>query len=40
MNVSANLVNTLVSMLTEEQFKQFKRSAAIENCPGMAFASE
>lgn len=40
MNVSANLVNALASMLTDEQFKQFKRSVAIENCPGMAFASE
>lgn len=40
MNVSAKLVNALADMLTEEQFKQFKRSVAIENCPGMAFASE
>lgn len=40
MNISANLVNSLASMLTEEQFKQFKRNVAIENCPGMTFASE
>lgn len=40
MNVSANLINALADLLTEEQFKQFKRSVAIENCPGMAFASE
>lgn len=40
MNVSANLVNSLASMLTEEQFKEFKRNVAIENCPGMMFASE
>ena len=40
MNVSAKLMNSLASMLTEEQFKQFKRSVAIENCPGMTFASE
>lgn len=40
MNVSANLVNSLASMLTEEQFKEFKRNVAIENCPGMTFASE
>lgn len=40
MNVSTKLINSLTSMLTEEQFKQFKRSVAIENCPGMAFASE
>ena len=40
MNVSANLVNSLASMLTEEQFREFKRNVAIENCPGMTFASE
>lgn len=40
MNVSANLINALADLLTEEQFKQFKRSVAIENCPGMTFASE
>lgn len=40
MNVSANLVNSLASMLTEEQFRKFKRNVAIENCPGMTFASE
>ncbi len=40
MNVSAKLVNSLASMLTEEQFKEFKRKVAIENCPGMTFASE
>lgn len=40
MNVSANLVNAMADMLTDEQFKQFKRQIAIENCPGMAFASE
>ena len=40
MNVSAKLVNSLASMLTEEQFKEFKRNVAIENCPGMTFASE
>lgn len=40
MNVSANLVNSLASMLTEEQFKEFKRNVAIENCPGMTSASE
>lgn len=40
MNVSAKLVNSLASMLTEEQFREFKRNVAIENCPGMTFASE
>ena len=40
MKVSANLVNSLASMLTEEQFREFKRNVAIENCPGMTFASE
>ena len=40
MNVSAKLVNSLASMLTEEQFREFRRSVAIENCPGMTFASE
>lgn len=40
MNVSAKLVNNLASMLTEEQFKEFKRNVAIENCLGMTFASE
>ena len=40
MNISAKLVNSLASMLTEEQFKEFKRNIAVENCPGMTFASE
>lgn len=40
MNVSAKLLNSLASMLTEEQFREFKRNVAIENCPGMTFASE
>ena len=40
MNVSAKLVNSLASMLTEEQFREFKRNVAIENCPGMTYASE
>lgn len=40
MNVSTKLVNSLASMLTEEQFREFKRNVAIENCPGMTFASE
>lgn len=31
MNVSAKLINSLASMLTEEQFKEFKRKVAIEN---------
>lgn len=40
MNVSTKLVNSPASMLTEEQFREFKRNVAIENCPGMTFASE
>lgn len=40
MNVSAKLLNSLASMLTEEQFREFKRNVAIENCPGMTLASE
>lgn len=40
MNVSVKLVNSLASILTEEQFKEFKRNVAIKNCPGMTFASE
>ena len=40
MNVSAKHVNSLASMLTEEQFREFKRNVAIENCPGMTYASE
>lgn len=40
MNVSADTLNILADMLTGEQFKQFKRRVAMENCPGLAFASE